>query len=492
MRTTLYTFISIILLLTACSKWNVTEKEIKPSDPNPVDPKPVTSVGAVTLLNLKPTALGHLTATISFKVETPPAVSEYGVILTPDPGQIGAIQAGTAAPLRRAVTAALTGDGTVNFEAKDLIENSPYYAVAYAKDAAGKTAFSKDFVSFRTKFGPKNNNWRQLANLPTQRAYAFNPLFAINGKVYVGGAAQPASAEGYYYFKQLYEYDPETNLWAQKKDFPGTGRSEPTVAVLNGKAYILFGAAVGRGSYTADAWEYDPANDAWRQLANPPVTRAGGQGEYNKQAGALSFVYDNRVFTMFGRGTYNNDVNQTNIYNAVYALNPASNTWEVSFPLNDKGYDNSVIYGAARSGPFSFQYDKWVYFGGGLAAKYYNAVGSNLPYSRYFNSRQIWGYNVETRELKQIALLPTNFGDCSGDNDTGGRMQGFAFVVGSKAYITDCSSQVWVMDLASGNFTPQLSSALRHPSPTTGIGIGVGSKAFFGLRNADWWEFTPN
>lgn len=497
MRFTRYALLLVALFAGSCSTWNVADKEIKPDGTTPTPPPtPVpNSNGAVTLNSAKPTALGHTTATISFKVEKPQGVVEYGAVLTTNPSDINAVIAGTSAPLRKPVTAAFPGTGTVDFELTGLNENSLYYAVPYVKDGAGKTTFCNAAVGFKTKYPATNANWRQLANLPTQRAYAYNPLFTIDGKVYVGGADQESPQAGYYYFKQLYEYDPQTNIWTKKKDFGGTARSEPTVAVLNNKAYIMFGTALG-GGYTPDAWEYDPAADSWRQVAVPPPTATGGQGQYNKQAGAIPFVYNNRVWALFGRGTFNDDPKLVNIYNSLYAFEPATNTWTVSFPLNEQKYPTEVIYAAARSAAFSFQYDKWVYFGGGLAASSYNATGTSLPYARYFVSRQIWGYNVETKETKKIALLPASFNDCSDPNATGGRMAGFAFVVGSKAYITDCNDgNVFIMNLTSGDFTPQattlkigIGSSRRG---TTGIGIGVGNKAYYGLRNADWWEFTP-
>ncbi|QIP13108.1 hypothetical protein G8759_10955 [Spirosoma aureum] len=442
------------------------------------------TVSTVALLNTKPLQLGNISATVSFTVDPAAAVTEYGMVLTPDPNQISALMAGTAAPVRRFVTAA-PANGKIDFEIKDLTENSPYYAVAFAKDATGKTVFSKEFAGFQTKFGQRGN-WRQLANLPTQRAYVFNPMFTINGKVYVGSQSTGTSSE-YYYFKQLYEYDPATNLWTQKKDFPGSGRTETTVAVLNNKAYILFGT--NKGSYTPDAWEYDPSGDSWRQLSNPPATKTGGQGIYNQQAGGIPFVYNNRVYSLFGRGP-STDPSLTNIYNSQYALDPTGNgTWEVSFPFNDKGLTNDVIYAAARSSAFSFQNGNILYFGGGLVASAYTS-SFGPTYASYFNTRQIWTYNLDTKDLKKVALLPNTFNDCSSGNDSGGRMQNCAFIVGSKAYIIDCSHNTWVMDLTT-NATPTLLSTLNNPTGTVGIGVGVGTKAYFGLRNADWWEFTP-
>jgi len=488
MNAKLYGFTLLLMsLLAGCSTWNVADKEINPGG----NPGPTPQGGSVSLLALKPVTLGYTSATVRFKVENP-ATSEYGVVLASDLSQVAALIAGEGNPDRRMQTGAIGGDGSVTFEIKDLHENSLYYAVAYVKDASGKASFSKDYVNFRTRFAPRNSNWQQLANFPAVRAYSFNPLFTINGKVYVGGAAQERSTDGFYYFKQVYEYDPATNIWTQKKDFPGTGRSETTVAVLNDKAYIMFGIAEGKAAYTSDAWEFDPSADTWRQLTSPPQNQAGLMGDYNLQAGGIPFTYDNRVYSLFGRGTYNKNVNQVNIYNSLYALNPAANSWEVSFPFNEQGLGNDIILAAARSNPFSFQYGDLVYFGGGLAASNYNAAGA---YSRYFNSRQIWSYNVKTKALKLAATLPGTFNDCSDPNASGGRMAGFAFVVGSKAYINDCTdNQVFVMDLNNpGNIqaTNLRKGNGANGNGTTGIGIGVGSKGYFGLRNADWWEFTP-
>ena len=450
------------------------------------------TINAVMLVSDKPSQLGNVSATVSFKVDKPAAVTEYGFVITADPNQVNQLMNGTAAPIRKSVTGAFPANGTIDFEIKDLNENSVYYAVAYAKDAAGKTTFSKEFAGFQTKYGQRGN-WRQLANLPTERAYTYNPLFTINGKVYVGSQGRGISSD-YYYLKQLYEYDPQTNLWTQKKDFPGTGRREPTVAVLNNKAYIMFGTTTNTGSpktYTPDAWEYDPAGDSWRKMTDPPVTAPGGTGAYNQQAGGIPFVYNNRVHSLFGRGSSTSG-SFTNLYNSQYALDPTgSGAWEMSFPLVGKTLSIAETYSIMRSGTFSFQYGDWVYYGGGVAVSEYTALGVNVNYGKDFDSRQIWGYNPKTKEIKKIARLLDTFNDCSDPVATGGRMANFAFVVGSKAYITDCSSQMWVMDLTSGNFTPQLSTALRNPAPTTGIGVGVGNKAYFGLRNGDWWEFTP-
>jgi hypothetical protein len=453
-------------------------------------------ISSVSLTYPKPLQLGHNSATIGFKVDKPGSVTEYGVIFTPDESQVPKIQDGSFATNRRFIIGAFPASGTVNFEVKDLLENALTFAVPYVKDASGTSYFSKQYVGFQTKYGQRGN-WRQLANLPAQQALAtvYNTLFTIGGKVYVGGNG--TGSTDFAYLKKIYEYDAETNIWSVKRDFPGTSRIEPTVAVLNDKAYILFGAIKSTGvqGYATDAaWEYTPATDTWRQItSNPPVTSPGGTGAYNLQQGGIPFVYNNRVHSLFGRGPSTSS-SFTNLYNSLYSLDPSSNgTWQISFPLANKGLATADLYNITRSSAFTVQDGDWVYYGGGVIAAEYTALGTNVNFGRDFNSRQIWGYNARTGDVKKVALLPSTFNDCSTTGptgDTGGRMQNTAFKIGSKAYIVDCSHKTWVLDLIT-LATPVNVPSLNNPTGTVGIGVSVGDKAFFGLRNADWWEFTP-
>lgn len=483
----LFYFLNLIpalaLLATGCSKSEIADKVPDPA-PN----------GAVTLNSNKPTVLGNTSATISFRVEKPQGSVEYGAILTSDSSQVNAIKAGTTAPLSKSVGAAFPLTGSVDFDLTGLSENKLYYAVPYVKEISGKKTFSNATVVFQTKYTPKNGGiWRQLANLPTMGANTNNPIFTINGKVYVGGAATSVVKEGYFYFKQLYEYDPQSNLWTRKKDFPGAARTDPTVTVLNGKGYIMFGVALGGDGYTPDAWEYDPATDGWKQLANPPENApplTSSTRKYNLQAGGIPFIYNNRIHMLFGRGAWETNPKKVDTYSTMYALDPIANTWNLTFPLNESGHSSTSVF---RTSAFSFQYDKWVYFGGGLNPESYDAL---FVYDRtnYFlknnYAEQVWAYNVETKAVKKVTNLPNDF---SYDYSTKG-MTGTASVLGTKAYITDAVGKVWVMDLTTGLFPTTSSVSLRLPllNYGPGIGIGVGNRGYFGLLKAEWWEFTPN
>ena len=93
----------------------------------------------------------------------------------------------------------------------------------------------------------------------------------INGKAYVGFGTSHNSVPCCSLNKQIWEYDPVTNAWTRKADFPGVGRDGPFGIGLNGKGYIGFGANNG-GANVNDWWEYDPSTDTWTQKMNPPLS----------------------------------------------------------------------------------------------------------------------------------------------------------------------------------------------------------------------------
>lgn len=114
--------------------------------------------------------------------------------------------------------------------------------------------------------------------------------------------------------KDMWRYDPATDSWDARSDFPGKERVFPISAVVNGKAYVGLGFNGGvyrDESYLQDFWRYDPIDDSWERMADYPARSTNN---------AVSFVFQNEIYVTHGFGTkhFNNDV---------WKYTPATNTW---------------------------------------------------------------------------------------------------------------------------------------------------------------------
>lgn len=158
------------------------------------------------------------------------------------------------------------------------------------------------------QWNPGTNTWTQKADFPggARREAA---AFSINGIGYVGfGRLGPSGP----FFNDLWAYDPAVNTWTQKASFPAEERASPGVFVLNNKAYFL-GGCPGPAPYPNDFWEYDPATNSWEQKASLPA--AGRSGPI--------------AFSVFGKGYIgggndnSSDLNSTDFWE----WNPATDSW---------------------------------------------------------------------------------------------------------------------------------------------------------------------
>lgn len=103
-----------------------------------------------------------------------------------------------------------------------------------------------------------------MADIPTGRHHPVS--FALDGKGYAATGSNSSSRPT----KDFYQYDPASNSWDTLADFPGTERSFAIGEVLNGQAYLGFGASLT--AYLNDLWRYDAQADQWTQLASCPCS----------------------------------------------------------------------------------------------------------------------------------------------------------------------------------------------------------------------------
>lgn len=121
------------------------------------------------------------------------------------------------------------------------------------------------------QFDLANKTWIKKATLPWVpliRARAVS--FTIGGKIYVGLGEGGSFDAGIVEFKDVWEYDPQRDLWTKKGDFPGAPRSYATAFVVNDKAYVFGGTILEDGyivgNTTNELWEYEPLSDQWRKI----------------------------------------------------------------------------------------------------------------------------------------------------------------------------------------------------------------------------------
>lgn len=117
--------------------------------------------------------------------------------------------------------------------------------------------------------------------------------FVIDGKGYValGRTAIRSGA-----LNDCWQYDPVQDSWTQKTSFPGLARVKAMAAVVEGKAYVGLGFNISVGIYNYDAclkdfWMYDPISDTWVQKADFP-------SNYTDACGC--FVVNNAIYVTSG------------------------------------------------------------------------------------------------------------------------------------------------------------------------------------------------
>lgn len=120
------------------------------------------------------------------------------------------------------------------------------------------------------EFDPVSDIWTQKADFigsPRRQAVAFT----VDDTAYVGTGID---ANGL--CKDMYKYDAGTNTWTQLADFGGTARKEAVGFSMGGQGYIGTG---DDGVKRNDFWQYQPASDSWIQKADFPGTpRKGAVG----------------------------------------------------------------------------------------------------------------------------------------------------------------------------------------------------------------------
>lgn len=174
--------------------------------------------------------------------------------------------------------------------------------------------------------------------------------FSINGKGYLGTGYNDDTGE----LADFWEFDPSTNTWTQKADFPGTARYDAIGFSVGDYGYIGTGYD---GSEQKDFYKYDPATDSW-------VQEVGYGGD--KRQDATVFVINDVAYIGTGiqNGAYLEDfysfdgstwTRLTDLDDDDdYELTVAN---AAGFSINGKGYISTGLNGSVSTGTWEYDPD---------------------------------------------------------------------------------------------------------------------------------------
>ncbi len=152
-------------------------------------------------------------------------------------------------------------------------------------------------------------------------------IFSLNGKGYtVCGSGQVTSEQN-----QVWEYDPITDNWTQKKDFPGAARDFPFAVAAGGFAFVGLGDFFLAPPFFSDMYKYNPVTDTWTTIAPIPVSETGLVAE-----GGCSFsaVVNGKIILMSILGLNSVDIND---FLTAYVYDIATDQWTLYPKANIAG-----------------------------------------------------------------------------------------------------------------------------------------------------------
>jgi N-acetylneuraminic acid mutarotase len=186
--------------------------------------------------------------------------------------------------------------------------------------------------------------WAPRASLPDSSMDQGISGFSIGNYGYTGLGEYNSIAK---YFDYLWQFNPATNSWAQKANFPGSARVAPASFVIGNNAYLVTGSVANDGKCVKECWEYNSITNTWKQKASFP----GGARTYAT------------AFSIGGKGYVGTGANElSDFYKDFYSYDTATDTWTKiadfggiarsganGFAVNGKGYvcfgqDSNIFY----------------------------------------------------------------------------------------------------------------------------------------------------
>ena len=206
------------------------------------------------------------------------------------------------------------------------------------------------------EFDPDEGMW--VSKTPFSGSDRYEKFaFSIGNKGYVGGGGYWDGTQ-HIFLSDFWEFDPQDDItngtdingnpmgsWTQEVDFPGTGRLSGEGFSIANFGYVCSGYNSG---YLDDFWQYDPDSNVWSQKTDYP----GPPG-----TAMVSFIIDNKAY-VFNYELWQYDLD-TEIWTKMADFPGQSRYAPAGFAINNKGYVGIGVYN--DSGTDIYMDDFWEY-----------------------------------------------------------------------------------------------------------------------------------
>lgn len=289
-------------------------------------------------------------------------------------------------------------------------------------------------------------------------------------------------------------YSLASNQWVQRADFGNFGRHRGVSVAIGNKGYAGTGHLNGTGTDTwyPDWWEYDPATNAWAQKADFP----GNNGNGDQDIVALGF--DTVCYAGLGQidGTRFFKYNPTTNQWTQVASPPANGDFNNTFPFRIGQY--GYFPGLYSSNFFRYdpQNDQWIQLNPLPQSTVYGiptfAIG-DYGYIKYGST--FYQYTPATDSWTPKAAFPGLYPHRPVMID----QYGYGYVIGG--FMGSPTSLPWEWNNEVWRYDPSNDSWFRMDdfegaTRRWAVACNVNGRVFYGLGTNgtnfnDWWEFSP-
>ncbi len=219
--------------------------------------------------------------------------------------------------------ASFPGIGRVNALAV-VLNDKAYVGLGFNPNFAvysDKSAYLKDFWMYE----PQSDKWTQKADFPSDDCNACIS-FSFGNEIYVG-----LGFNGWGFGTELWKYNPDTDKWIELASFPGAPRAGSVVCANKEHVY----AGTGYNTYNLnDWWEYFPSSNSWKSLKSMPD---------NGRVNGISLCVANRFFVFTGR-QFGGNLTGGHVISDIIEYDNIRNVWYKRGNIPNSGRENAIAF----------------------------------------------------------------------------------------------------------------------------------------------------